>query len=48
MGDNFYSLLYRDSDGQVQLASWNFLWAEEQVKAFKKAFLNWMSSSSGK
>ena len=40
-----YSLLYKDSDGQVQLASWNFLWAEDQVKAFKHAFLNWLSSS---
>lgn len=41
-----YSLLYRDSAGKVQLASWNFLWAEDQVKAFKQAFLNWMSSSA--
>lgn len=40
-----YTLLYRDSSGKVQLASWNFLWAEDQVKAFKHAFLSWMSSA---
>lgn len=38
-----YSLLYKDSKGQIQLATWNFLWAESQVKAFKQAFLSWMS-----
>lgn len=41
-----YALLYRDSEGKVQLATWNFLWAEEKSKAFKKAFLNWMSTKS--
>ncbi|QNI94547.1 hypothetical protein SynA15127_01468 [Synechococcus sp. A15-127] len=39
-----YSLLYRDSEGMIQLATWNFIWAEDKVKAFKKAFLNWMST----
>ena len=41
-----YSLLYRDSDGEAQLATWNFLWAEGKAKAFKKAFLNWMSTDA--
>ena len=41
-----YSLLYRDSVGQFQLATWNFLWAESKAKTFKKAFLNWMSTTA--
>ena len=41
-----YSLLYRDSEGRVQLATWNFLWAESKVKAFKRAFLDWMSTAA--
>ena len=41
-----YSLLYRDSEGRVQLATWNFLWAESKVKAFKSAFLDWMSTAA--
>ena len=40
-----YSLLYRDSDGDIQLASWSFLWAEDKAKAFKKAFLDWMTTT---
>ena len=39
-----YSLLYRDSEGEVQLASWSFLWAEDKAKAFKKVFLNLMTT----
>ena len=41
-----YSLFYRDSGGRFQLAAWNSLWAEDKVKAFKHAFLNWMSTSA--
>lgn len=40
-----YSLLYRDSEGDIQLASWSFLWAEDKAKAFKKAFLDWMTTT---
>ena len=38
-----YSLLYRDTEGAVQLASWSFLWAEDDAKAFNSAFRSWMS-----
>ena len=37
-----YSLLYQDSEGRFQLATWNFLWAESKAKAF----LNWMSTTA--
>jgi len=44
--DIIYSLLYRDSDGKIQLASWAFHWRETKAKAFKKAFLNWMVTAA--
>ena len=44
--DIIYSLLYRDSDGKIQLASWAFHWKEIKAKAFQHAFLNWMSTAA--
>ena len=41
-----YSLLYRDSDRDVQLTSCFFEWREDKAQAFKKAFLNWMSTDA--
>jgi hypothetical protein len=38
-----YSLLYRDTEGAVQLATWSFLWAEDDAKAFNSVFRSWMS-----
>lgn len=52
----FYSLLYRNSEGKVQLAKWQSPignWADRrrstrmsEAKAFLKAFLNWMSTDA--
>ena len=51
-----YSLLYRDSEGKAQVATWNLPignWADKrrslrmsEAKAFLKAFLNWMSTDA--
>ena len=45
-----FTLLYRDSEGKVQMAAWNFRFlyfgSHEQAKAFLKAFLNWMSTAA--
>ncbi len=40
-----YSLLYRDSQGKPQLATWSFLWSEDEAKSFKHAFLEWYSTA---
>jgi len=37
-----FSVFYRDSDGQYELATW-LIDNENDAKAFKRAFLNWMS-----
>ena len=41
-----YTLLYRDTQGKPQLATWSFLWSEDNVKSFKHAFLEWYSAAS--
>lgn len=38
-----FTLFYRDNLGKPRLATWNFLWAENEVKAFKTVFLKWMA-----
>ena len=40
-----YYLFYRDSKGQLQLATWKFIRADNKVDAFKRAFLNWISTA---
>jgi hypothetical protein len=41
-----YTLLYRDTQGKPQLATWSFLWSEDNVKSFKHAFLEWYSAAT--
>jgi hypothetical protein len=43
-----YTLLYRDTQGKPQLATWGFLWSEDDVKSFKHVFLEWYSASMQK
>ena len=44
-----FQLLYRDSDGRIQLAQWTIHTersnSEKILSAFRQAFLNWMSAA---